>query len=171
MLLKWRIFVVSAVCVAILAAFAGIQAMELGEYRESQLARLQESHARLEQLKSLQEQHPDLEAYEMEMESQRKQVDELLPDRLEAAALLPKLQQAALRSGLELRELLPGEEAQEQGARALPMQIRVAGDYFGLLAFVKSLEGAAPFCRIKAMEMEQKGNALEAMLQVNIYSL
>lgn len=162
---------VSAGCVAILLAFAMIQAVELREHCHSQEARIQESRARLEQLRSLQEQHPDLEAYEMEIESRRQQVDALLPDKLETAALLPKLQQNALKSGLELRELLPGEQVQEQGARALPLQIRVAGDYFGLVDFVKSLEKGSPFCRITAMEMEQKGNELEAMLQVNAYSL
>ena len=162
---------VSALCVAILAVFAGIQAVELGEHYESQQKGLLKINGRLAQLKAIQAQHPDLEVYEMEVESQRKHVDALLPDKLETGALLPKLQQNALKSGLKLRELLPGERVQEQGARALPLQIKVAGDYFGLLDFVKSLEKAAPFCRITAMEMEQKGNELEAMLQVNVYSL
>lgn len=171
MLETWRIFMVSAVCVAILAGFAGIQAVELGEHYESQQNRLLETNARLEKLRAIQAQYPDLEVYEMEVESQRKHVDALLPDKLETGALLPKLQQNALKARLEIRELMPGERGQQQGARALPLQIKVAGDYFGMLDFVKSLEKTAPFCRIIAMEMEQKDNELEAMLQVNVYSL
>ena len=99
---------VSALCVAILAVFAGIQAVELGEHYESQQKGLLEINGRLAQLKAIQAQHPDLEVYEMEVESQRKHVDALLPDKLETGALLPKLQQNALKSGLKLRELLPG---------------------------------------------------------------
>lgn len=171
MLVKWRGFVASAICATALLLFVGVQALELGEYYGSQQIRMQQANIRLDKLQALQEQHPDLEAYQMEVENQRKHVDELLPDRLEVAALLPRLQQCALKSGLELRELLPGEAVKEQGMRALPLQIRVAGDYFGLLDFVKSLEKGTPFCRIKAMEMEQKDNTLEVMLQANVYSL
>lgn len=168
---KWRIFIASVVCVSAMLVLVGFQALELGEHCDGQQARLQEINSRIEKLKALQEQHPDLEAYEMEVENQKKHVDNLLPDKMDVAALLPRLQQNALKSGLELRELLPGEGIQEKGAKALPLQIRVAGDYFGLLDFVKSLERGTPFCRIIAMEMEQKDNILEAMLKVNVYSL
>ncbi len=162
---------VSAICVAVLLILTGIQAVALKDHWESQQVRLQEANARFEKLRSLQDKHPDLEAYEMEVEAQRRQVDNLLPEKMEVAALLPRLQQNALKSGLELRELLPGEMIQEQGAKALPLQIRVAGDYFGLLNFVKLLEKGTPFSRITDMEMEQKDNILEAMLTVNVYSL
>lgn len=167
---KWKIFIASVICVLGLLLFASFQAVELGQYYKNQQNRLQAAQARFQVLQIFQEQHPDLEAYQMEIENQRKHVDQLLPDRIEASALMPRLQQYALKSGLELRELLPGE-AVNMGTRALPLQIRLAGNYFGLLDFIKSLENGTPYCQITAMELEQKDNLLTAMLQVHVYSL
>lgn len=161
----------SVVCAAGLLVFIGAQALELGQHYKSRQARLIEADARFQELEILQKQHPDLETYQMEIENQRRYVDQLLPDRIESSALMARLQQYALKSGLELRELLPGETAKNQAATTLPLQIRVAGDYFGLLDFIKSLENGTPYCRITAMELEQKNDILTAMLQVNVYSL
>ncbi len=168
---KWKIFIASVICVLGLLLFVSFQAVELGQYYKNQQNRLQAAQARFQVLQIFQEQHPDLEAYQMEIENQRKHVDQLLPDRIEASALMPRLQQYALKSGLELRELLPGEAVNMQGTRALPLQIRLAGNYFGLLDFIKSLEKGSPYCQITAMELEQKDNLLTAMLQVHVYSL
>lgn len=168
---KWKIFIASLICVLGLLIFASFQALELGQYCQEQQNRLQAARARFQVLQILQEQHPDLEAYQIEIENQRKHVDQLLPDRIEASALMPRLQQYALKSGVELRELLPGEASKEQGTRALPLQIRLAGDYFGLLDFIKSVEKGTPYCQITSMELEQKDNILTAMLQVHVYSL
>ncbi len=167
---KWRIFVLSAVCVAGLLVFAGFQAVELSESCQSRQTEIKAADSKLAQLKAFQEMHPDLEQYEMEMENRRKNADELLPDNMQAAELLPHLQQNALKAGLELQELLPAQAVKEKGLSALPLQVKVAGDYFGILDFVKSLERGKPFCQITAMELKQE-KELSAVIKLQVYSL
>lgn len=171
MLVKWRIFVVSAVCLGAMVLGVCFQALELREHYLDRQERLQEQGSRLSRLKELQEQHPDLERYQMEIEAQRKRTDQLLPDAMNMAGLLPQLQKNILKSGLELRELLPGEIARENGVSAQPLQVKVEGDYFGLLEFIRAMENGAPLCQVSAMELQQKGNVLSAKLQLNVFSL
>ena len=147
------------------------QAFEMREHYVQQQDRLQEYNGRLSRLKALQEQHPDLEMYQMEIEAQRKRTDQLLPDAMNMAGLLPQLQKNILRSGLEMKELLPGEIVKENGVSAQPLQVKVEGNYFGMLEFIRTMENGAPLCQVSAMDLQQKGNVLSAKLQFKVFSL
>ena len=159
MLRAWRIFMASTIFLAFLLGMGiwyGHQQMEA--YQEQRQA-IEKATTRVAALNQLQMDHTNLEVYQMEVAKQR-----------QMAELLAYVQQTARNSGLELQELMPMDSKPLGKLQIQPVKVRLQGDYFPLLEFLRQLDKGAPLVQIGNMELKQQPEGLSSKFTLNFYA-
>lgn len=138
-----------------------------------QQERLVEKEESIRRAESFHEAHADTEEYERTMLANMQAADARLPDAMQQGDFLSMLQAAALKQGILLRGVVPGQEEQKTGYKAKPVQLTIEGNYFQLLDFLQELESEARFVRLDSMVIDKAardGRGLLCHLQISIYA-
>ena len=170
MLRAWRIFIASTIFLAFLLGMGiwyGHQQMEA--YQEQRQA-IEKATTRVAALNQLQMDHTNLEVYQMEVAKQRQMAEKLLPRNIQMAELLAYVQQTARNSGLELQELMPMDSKPLGKLQIQHVKVRLQGDYFPLLEFLRQLDKGAPLVKIGNMELKQQPEGLSSKFTLNFYA-
>ena len=113
--------------------------------------------------------HPDAEQYQTELEAKKSQVDKLLPDSVDIGDFLLKTEKIADNAGIKLLSVRPGSILQKQDYCEIPVEIKVAGDYFHILDFYRQLQ-ALRLNTVKNLYIANKQGLLESKLLLVIFS-
>lgn len=170
MLRAWRIFIASTISLAFLLGMGiwyGHQQLEA--YQEQRQA-IEKATTRVAALNQLQMDHTNLEVYQMEVAKQRQMAEKLLPRNIQMAELLAYVQQTARNSGLELQELMPMDSKPLGKLQIQPVKVKLQGDYFHLLDFLRQLDKGAPLVHIGNMELKQQPEGLSSKFTLNFYA-
>lgn len=170
MLRAWRIFIASTISLAFLLGMGiwyGHQQLEA--YQEQRQA-IEKATTRVAALNQLQMDHTNLEVYQMEVVKQRQIAEKLLPRNIQMAELLAYVQQTARNSELELQELMPMDSKPLGKLQIQPVKVRLQGDYFHLLDFLRQLDKGAPLVQIGNMELKQQPEGLSSKFTLNFYA-
>lgn len=170
MLRAWRIFMASTIFLAFLLGMGiwyGYQQMEA--YQEQRQA-IEKATTRVAALNQLQMDHTNLEVYQMEVAKQRQMAEKLLPRNIQMAELLAYVQQTARNSGLELQELMPMDSKPLGKLQIQPVKVRLQGEYFPLLEFLRQLDKGTPLVQIGNMELKQQPEGLSSKFTLNFYA-
>lgn len=165
----WKIFVLSGVCVAGIWLCMLVQSVSLTQDMQERQLRLQELQNISSELQDLQAEHGNLEAYQLEIANRKAMSARLLPEHMDTAELLNYLKQSADISGMKLVELVPGEAEQEKDMAVLPLRLKLSGDYFALLVYLRRLQTGSRFVQIESMELAQK-DCLECQLGIRVFA-
>ena len=170
MLRAWRIFIASTIFLAFLLGMGiwyGYQQLEA--YQEQRQA-IEKATTRVAALNQLQMEHANLEVYQMEVAKQRQMAEKLLPRNIQMAELLAYVQQTARNSGLVLQELMPMDSKPLGKLQIQPVKVRLQGDYFHLLDFLRQMDKGAPLVQIGNMELKQQPEGLSSKFTLNFYA-
>ena len=140
--------------------------------RENEEAALQLREEKVA-VQNFQNAHLDQVAYKEELAERLARADKALPAHLSQGEFLNRLQADAFGAGLKLEEALPRErQAVEEHCVALPVQLKVAGDYFELLDFLQRLRKEERFYQLKQIKVDAKEGAgrLEAEMLLVMFA-
>ncbi len=113
---------------------------------------------------------PDAGRFLAELERQSTLVKNLLPDELNAAAFLLKLDELADVSKVELLTVRPGAVGSKNGYCEMLLEVKAKGNYYQLLEFLRLLEGATRFVAIDKGTVQSQGEMLKIEFALHIYS-
>lgn len=102
--------------------------------------------------------HLEEEEYRKELTERLERAEQALPPHLGQGEFLGRIQRAALGTNLKLEQALPQECQTVEECVALPVQLRVAGDYFQLLDFLQRLRGEDRFYQLRQMKVRTAGD-------------
>ena len=168
-----RLKLITAAGVLILGAFYFFVHLPLQDKcraNEAQASQLREERIAVQ---NFQNAHLNQEEYRQELAERLERADKALPSHLGQGEFLSRLQADALGTGLQLEEALPRErQAVEENCVALPVQFKVAGDYFQLLEFLQRLRGEERFYQLRQMKVKVKGkgSVLEAEMLIVMFA-
>ena len=168
-----RLKLITAAGVLILGAFYFFVHLPLQDKcraNEAQASQLREERIAVQ---NFQNAHLNQEEYRQELAERLERADKALPSHLGQGEFLSRLQADALGTGLQLEEALPRErQAVEEHCVALPVQFKVAGDYFQLLDFLQRLRGEDRFYQVRQMKVKVKGkgSVLEAEMLIVMFA-
>lgn len=168
-----RLKLITAAGVLILGAFYFFVHLPLQDKcraNEAQASQLREERIAVQ---NFQNAHLNQEEYRQELAERLERADKALPSHLGQGEFLSRLQADALGTGLQLEEALPKErQAVEGHCVALPVQFKVAGDYFQLLDFLQRLRGEERFYQLRQMKVKVKGkgSVLEAEMLIVMFA-
>ena len=134
--------------------FVHLPLQELCEEKSSQATKLHEEAVAVQ---NFQNAHLDEQGYRKELAERLERAEKALPPHLGQGEFLGRIQQAALGTGLRLEQASPQERQQVEECAALPVQLKVAGDYFQLLDFLQRLRGDERFYQLRQMKVKSAG--------------
>lgn len=116
--------------------------------------------------------HLDEEEYRKELEERLERAEKALPLHLGQGEFLGCIQKVALGTGLRLEQAIPKEQETEEDCVALPVHIKVAGNYFQLLDFLHRLRDEERFYQLKQMKVKSvdDGGKLEADIMLVMFA-
>lgn len=115
--------------------------------------------------------HLDKEKYIKEISEAQQRADKAIPQELEQAGFISRLQQEALQAGLALRQVKPGEPTAAEGeCLALPVHVQLSGNYFQLLDFLRALGQEERFLQLRELEIRSRDGQLDCGLQLRIFA-
>ena len=150
--------------------FVHLPLQERCRENEVQALQLREEYIAVQ---NFQNAHLNLTEYQTELAQRLERADKALPVHLNQGEFLGRLQADALGTGLQLEEALPRErQALEEQCVALPVQLKVAGDYFQLLDFLQRLRGEERFYQLRQMRVHAQGDSgkLEAEMLLVMFA-
>ena len=123
-------------------------------------------------VQNFQNAHLDEQEYKKELTERLERAEKALPPHLGQGEFLGRIQQAALGTGLNLEQASPQERQQVEECVALPVQLRVAGDYFQLLDFLQRLRGDERFYQLRQLKVKAAGESgkLEAEILLVMFA-
>lgn len=130
-----------------------------------------DAESRNDQVAAFARRNPDTGVFLAELERSFSSVENLLPDELEEAAFLLKLDELADVSEVELLTVKPGEVVSKNGHCEMLLEIQAKGNYYQLLEFLRLLEGATRFVAIDKGTVQSQGEMLKIEFALRIYSL
>ena len=136
--------------------FVHLPLQELCEERSSKAIRL---HQEAMAVQNFQNAHLDEQAYKQELTERLERAEKALPPHLGQGAFLGRIQRVALGTGLKLEQALPQERQQVEACVALPVQLKVAGDYFQLLDFLQRLREDERFYQLRQLKVKAAGES------------
>lgn len=149
--------------------FVHLPLQELCEERSSKAISL---HQEVMAVQNFQNAHLDEQAYKQELMERLERAEKALPPHLGQGEFLGRIQRAALDTGLRLEEALPQERQQVEDCLALPVQLRVAGNYFQLLDFLQRLRLEERFYQLRQLKVRTAGDGgrLEADIMLVMFA-
>jgi len=114
--------------------------------------------------------YPDADKYLTEVDKKFAQANRMLPDNLDIREFLLQMEGAAKAGGVQLVLLQPGQSANKNGYREIPIEITIKGNFFQMASFLKRLEDSARFCNVVRLSLQSQPGGLESKLAVLIYS-
>lgn len=149
--------------------FVHLPLQELCEERSSKAISL---HQEVMAVQNFQNAHLDEQAYKQELMERLERAEKALPPHLGQGEFLGRIQRAALGTGLRLEEALPQERQQVEDCLALPVQLRVAGNYFQLLDFLQRLRLEERFYQLRQLKVRTAGDGgrLEADIMLVMFA-
>ena len=150
--------------------FVHLPLQEQCRENEGQALQLREERIAVQ---NFQNAHLKQEEYQQELIERLERADKALPPHLNQGEFLSRLQAEALGTGLEREEALPRErQTVEEHCVALPVQFKVAGNYFQLLDFLQRLRGEERFYQLRQLKVKTKGQGgkLEAEMLIVMFA-
>ena len=150
--------------------FVHLPLQEKCRENEGQALQLREERIAVQ---NFQNAHLNQEEYQQELTERLKRANKALPPAMRQGDFLSRLQAEALGTGLELEEALPRErQTVEERCVALPVQFKVAGNYFQLLDFLQRLRGEERFYQLRQLKVKAKGKGdkLEAEMLIVMFA-
>ncbi len=114
--------------------------------------------------------YPQPEKYYAELSQRSTRVNKLLPDNHELGDFLVQAEQAAKAANIQLAQIKPGQIANKNGYREVPVEIIIKGDFFQTMNFIKALEDGTRFNILTSIVMQSRQGLLETKLMVAVYS-
>ena len=114
--------------------------------------------------------HLDMAAYEKELAEHQAHADQAMPDTLEQGKFLGMLQQEALRSHIELKQVVPKTVQQNGQLSVLPVEVKMCCSYFSLLAFLQGLQQSERYVQVERTAVHEEDGALDCSLRLQIYA-
>ncbi|MDD3114539.1 MAG: type 4a pilus biogenesis protein PilO [Anaerovibrio sp.] len=169
MKVQWGIFAGSVFLLAGIWLCLAWQGVQLADEMQQREGRLQELKAQAAALQALQSEHNNLELYQLEVAGKRELAEKMLPGEMESAVLLDSIKKAADSSGMELRELVPGQPDMEDGVADMAVKVKLSGDYFSLLDFLRRVQNGTRLIHIDTMDLIQHQD-LECQLGMKVFA-
>lgn len=129
------------------------------------------------QVKSMQEfqaSQPDGEKYSRELTKTYERVQQQLPADQAMGAFFQEIEEYAALSQLDIMGIKPTAPSQTgregSGSGELQIDLKLRGEYFSLLKFMKSLQQAHRFNRLNRFSLKYSPQGLECQINVSIFN-
>lgn len=143
--------------------FVHLPLQELCEEKSNQSIKF---HEETVELQNFQNAHLDEQEYKKGLMERLERAEKALPPHLGQGEFLGRIQRTALGTGLKLEQAIPQERQQVEECVALPVQLKVTGDYFQLLGFLQQLRVDERFYQLQQMKVKAAREA--GMLEADI---
>lgn len=116
--------------------------------------------------------HMQRQEFMAELAQRQTRAFKALPEDLDQSGFIAGLERLAQASRMQLVFIRP-QKAVSSGERlCLPVLVRLQGDYFALLKFLRGLQGGERLVLVKSMALQVKQvGALEADLELHIFAV
>ena len=138
-----------------------------GDY-EQQAA---ESARKITAVVNFQNAHLDMKEYRAELKKREQRVRQYLPCDIAQGEFILYVERLAQAGKMELQLVSPQKTETAEEAWCLPLRLRLAGSYFGLLKFLQGLQEGERLVTVKNMSITSRERVLQADMLVNIYAV
>ncbi|MBR2216316.1 MAG: hypothetical protein IJ849_11270 [Selenomonadaceae bacterium] len=170
--LKGKNLVITSLAVACLLAtlfWVGVHEPLMAEIEATDAQQKNIAQAEID-LENFLNRHPDRDAYTAELKARESYLAGLLPEEMNESDFIAFLERKALRHGVLILGVTPGEGYVVAGCRAHPIDLTLETDYFSLLAFLREVEGDR-FLRWEGGTIESDEGKLTCRLKLTIFAL
>ena len=115
--------------------------------------------------------HLQMKEYRTELGKREKRVLQYLPEQMKQGEFMLHLERLALHHKMELQMVSPQKNILQEDYACLPIRVRIAGSYFGLLKFLQGLQEDERLAVVKTMSVAAKGSTLESDMLIYIYAV
>ena len=115
--------------------------------------------------------HLQMKEYRAELKKREQRVWQYLPEHMGQGEFMLYLERLALHNQMELQMVSPQKNISAEDNQCLPIKIRVAGRYFGLLKFLQGLQDGERLAVVKNLSIVSKGDTLESDMLIHIYAV
>jgi len=149
-----------------LLAFYFCVHLPLQELCEEKSSQAEKIHREVLAVQNFQNAHLDEQEYRKELTERLERAEKALPPHMGQGEFLGRIQKAALGTGLRLEQAMPKEQQPMEECVAMPVQLKLAGNYFQLLDFLQRLRGEERFYQLRQMKVKNLGEG--GKLEVDI---
>ena len=113
--------------------------------------------------------HPDITAYDKELSAKLNKIDKMMPENPDVSGFIDEISKLADKSSVKITNISPGKFVDKSNYRELAIELKISGDYFSILNFLKELDGLDRLTSVATVKTLAKGEVIESDLAVLVY--
>lgn len=133
----------------------------------------QQEQQKVSLIEAFQKAHPDMDQFLKQLDQEKIMADTKLPDDTDMRGFLVQGETAAKEANLPLLSVKYEKVVNQKGYREIPVNMKITGDYFKTLNFIKNMEQSPRFNSIKkiVMKMDKSSMTTEVSSSIFIYGI